>query len=228
MRAADSLADSLVRLRPVLPSPRLSASYWVFARPDLGLAVLESALAAHPSLRLRVEAAEFYAQCGRPDSARALLAARGVSDQTIYTRGVDTLPASAWIDLAEGRSRDAARKFRESQRFSGGNAPSQIRLDAETGLAFEKAGLPDSAIATYEHYLSATPAWEMDAFRLVWILEHVAPLYEKRGDRSKARAAYARMADLWKNADPDLQPRVRQAREHAAALRWPAWLRGLW
>jgi len=131
-------------------------------------------------------------------------------------------------DLAEGRPRDAARKFRESLRFSGGSAPSQIRRDAETGLAFEKAGLPDSAIATYEHYLSATPTWETDAFRLVWTLEHVAPLYEKRGDRSKARAAYARVAELWKNADPELQPRVSHARERAATLRWPAWLRDLW
>jgi len=76
--------------------------------------------------------------------------------------------------------------------------------------------------------LSATPTWETDAFRLVWTLEHVAPLYEKRGDRSKARAAYARVAELWKNADPELQPRVSHARERAATLRWPAWLRDLW
>jgi hypothetical protein len=57
------------------------------------------------------------------------------------------------------------------------------------------------------------------AFRLIWTLEHVAPLYERKGERRKARAAYLRIVDLWKNADPELQPRVSHARERAAALR---------
>lgn len=217
-----SAKDSLVGLRPDRPglrANRLLASYWVMHRPDQGLRMLESALAADTSLRSDLRAAEFYAQFGRPDSARALLAARGVTDWSVYLGGADTLRVSAWIDLAEGRPRDAARKFRENLRFSGGNAPSQIALDAETGLAFERAGLPDSAIATYEHYLNAPPTSGMDAFRLVWILEHVAPLYEKKGSRKKAREMYARVAELWKNADPDLQPRVSYARERAAALR---------
>jgi hypothetical protein len=60
---------------------------------------------------------------------------------------------------------------------------------------------------------------ELDAYRLVWVLEHAARLYEERGDRRKARAAYARVVELWKDADPDLQPRVSHARERAAALR---------
>jgi hypothetical protein len=148
-----------------------------------------------------------------------LLASRGWKNRSAYVRGCDTLPVSAWIDLAEGRPRDAAAKFRASLRFSGGNAPSQISRDAETGLAFERAALADSAITTYEHYLNAVPVMELDEFRLVWILEHVARLYEAKGDRRKASAAYGRVADLWKDADPDLQPRVRHARERAAALR---------
>ena len=154
----------------------------------------------------------------RPDSARALLAARGKTDFTVYSRGADTLPVSAWIDLAEGKPREAAVKFRQALRLSGGNAPSQIRRDAETGFAFERGGMRDSAIAVYEHYLNAAPGWEMDSQRLVWILEHIAALYEKRGDRLKARDSYARVVDLWKDADPALQPRVSHARERVDAL----------
>lgn len=137
----------------------------------------------------------------------------------MYWHGTNTLPVSAWIHLSEGRPRDAAMKFRASLRYSGGNAPSQISRDAEIGLAFEQAQMPDSAIAAYEHYLQATPFFELDAYRLVRILEHVAQLYETRGERRKAREAYTRVAELWKNADPELQLRVQYAREHAGALR---------
>jgi hypothetical protein len=103
-------------------------------------------------------------------------------------------------------------------RFAGGSAPSQILRDAETGFAFERAGMADSAIVVYEHYLNAVPLWEQDAFKLVWVLEHVAALYERKGDRRKARAAYTRVAELWKDADAELQPRVTHARQRAAAL----------
>ncbi|MGH7630063.1 MAG: tetratricopeptide repeat protein [Gemmatimonadales bacterium] len=43
-------------------------------------------------------------------------------------------------------------------------------------------------------------------------------LYEESGDRQQALDFYGRFVDLWKNADPDLQPRVRAARERIAAL----------
>jgi DNA-binding SARP family transcriptional activator len=218
MQAKDSMVGILPRA-PGLRSTRLWARYWIVDRPDEGLAMLESAMAADSTLRSSLDAAEYYAQFGQPDSARVLLASRGWKNRSAYVRGCDTLPVSAWIDLAEGRPRDAAAKFRASLRFSGGNAPSQISRDAETGLAFERAALADSAITTYEHYLNAVPVMELDEFRLVWILEHVARLYEAKGDRRKASAAYGRVADLWKDADPDLQPRVRHARERAAALR---------
>jgi tetratricopeptide (TPR) repeat protein len=214
--------DSMVGLRPSSPglrSTRLWASYWIVDRPEQGLTMLEAAMAGDPALRSSLEAAEFYAQFGQPDSARVLLASRGWKNRSAYVLGSDTLPVSAWIDLAEDRPREAAAKFRASLRFSGGTAPSQISRDAETGLAFERAGLRDSAIATYEHYLKAVPVMELDEFRLVWILDHVARLYEETGDRRKASAAYARVAELWKDADPELQPRVSHARLRAAALR---------
>jgi DNA-binding SARP family transcriptional activator len=216
LRAArgESRADSPSRLRL-----QLSVAYWVRNRPDAALRILESTLVAHPALRHTPDAAEFYAQFGRPDSARALLAARGSVDRTIYAHGTDTLPASAWIDMAEGRPREAAAKFRESLRFAGGAAASRVDRDPDIGLAFERAGMADSAIAVYEHYLNATTSWESDAFKLVPILEHVAPLYERRGDRAKAKAAYARIAELWKDPDPELRKRADHARERFAALR---------
>ena len=221
-RIADSLKAARVQNAVWTPGGlqlRLWVDYWVRNRPDAALRMLESTLVAHPALRHAPEAAEFYAQFGRPDSARALLAARGPVDRTIYAHGTDTLPASAWIDMADGRPREAAAKFRESLRFAGGAAASRVDRDSDIGLAFERAGMADSAIAVYEHYLNAPTTWEIDAFRLVWILEHAAPLYEKRGDRAKAKAAYGRIAGLWKDPDPELRPRAAHARERLAALR---------
>lgn len=217
IRAIDSLAGSRPRA-PGVPA-RLLVSYWIMNRPDQALGMLDSARAANASLRAGLEAAELYAQFGVLDSARAILALPGTTRRSTYVQGTDTLPVSAWIDLHEGRPRDGAVRFRESLRFSGGNTPSQISRDTEIGLAFERAALPDSAIAAYEHYLAGSPVLELDAFRLVWVLEHVARLYETKGDRRKAAAAYGRVAELWKNADADLQPRVSLARERAAALR---------
>ena len=48
--------------------------------------------------------------------------------------------------------------------------------------------------------------------------ENVAKLYEKRGDKASAVKYYKRVAELWKNADPVLQPRVKAAEAKIAAL----------
>jgi len=82
----------------------------------------------------------------------------------------------------------------------------------------EAAGRPDSAIASYEAYLAKYPEWEWDSIFLFDTLERLGRLYERQGDGAKAAATYARAADLWKDADPELRPRVQRLRERAAEL----------
>jgi hypothetical protein len=60
----------------------------------------------------------------------------------------------------------------------------------ELGAAYDAAGQPDSA----------------------------AELLEQRGDRARAADYYSQFAELWRGADPDLQPRVAEARRRLAAL----------
>jgi hypothetical protein len=48
--------------------------------------------------------------------------------------------------------------------------------------------------------------------------ERLGALYEELGDNSKAAEHYAAFAELWADADPELQPRVQHARERVAAL----------
>jgi tetratricopeptide (TPR) repeat protein len=219
MKANDSIAGTVM---PgfALRRARMLAAYWVLQRPELSSRILDSAIAENASLRMNQETAEFYALFGRPDSARAIVKARRIPLRRLaYNKGTDTIAAYGAIDLAEGRPRDAAEKYREAVSTSGGNAPSQTYRDVEMGLSLERAGMKDAAIARYEHFLAGPPRLEYDAFKLVWVLEHVALLYDQKGDRKKARAAYERVVELWKNADPELQPRVARAREKAVALR---------
>jgi hypothetical protein len=43
-------------------------------------------------------------------------------------------------------------------------------------------------------------------------------LYQAKGDRARAIAHYTAFVNLWKNADPDLQPQVAAARKKIAQL----------
>ncbi|MBL8980284.1 MAG: hypothetical protein JNM53_17865, partial [Gemmatimonadetes bacterium] len=43
-------------------------------------------------------------------------------------------------------------------------------------------------------------------------------LYEERGDKTRAIEHYTRLLDLWKDADPVLQPTVREIRGRLARL----------
>ena len=45
-----------------------------------------------------------------------------------------------------------------------------------------------------------------------------ARLYEARGERAKAVEQYTAFLDLWRDADPALQPQVREVKERLANL----------
>ena len=46
----------------------------------------------------------------------------------------------------------------------------------------------------------------------------VGELYDARGDRQKALEYYGKFVELWKNADPELQPAVKEAKGRMARL----------
>jgi hypothetical protein len=84
----------------------------------------------------------------------------------------------------------------------------------------DAAGRPESALAAYERYIGTTVLYrtEIDAEELARVLFRTAELYESRGDRSRAVERYSRFAELWANADPELQPRVAEAKRRLASL----------
>ena len=90
-----------------------------------------------------------------------------------------------------------------------------------TAAALTKYSVEISA-ADFERYL-ATPYWqkllpEFDPVRVPAIRERLGQLYETLGKSDKAAENYRAFIALWKNADPELQPRVADAKRRLAKL----------
>ena len=91
----------------------------------------------------------------------------------------------------------------------------------EMGQLFDRLGQPDSAIAAYSRVVGATT---LDGLRFAQnysyapSLKRLGELYEGRGDRAKAADYYGRFVELWKHADPELQPTVKEVRTRLAQL----------
>jgi tetratricopeptide (TPR) repeat protein len=88
------------------------------------------------------------------------------------------------------------------------------------GQLLDEAGQADSAIAYYERYL--VEPWNyriwLDGSALAPTHERLGSLYEEIGDPESAALHYARFVELWEGADPELQPRVRDAQERLEAI----------
>jgi len=148
---------------------------------------------------------------GRPDRARATLREyeqspleiRGRSDA--YYQGV-----LGMIALAEHNPQTAVRQLQAATLA----APCERCVLAELGRAWEAAGQPDSAIASYEKYLVSPmeDQLEIDAQYLAFTHQRLGELYAQRGDREKAALHLQKFIELWKDADPELQPQVAEAK----------------
>ena len=178
--------------------------------------------AERPDLRV----AWYFAMAGHPDRARALLAdyRASVRDSALL-RSVqpDIHNALGMILLAEKKAPEAAAEFRRGDSLPDGPSPqSLLSLPRSLGQAFDAANQPDSAIAQYEKYIG-TPepsrsAEDLDPLSLPAIHERLGQLYDAKGNAAKAVEHYRAFIELWKNADPELQPRVADARRRLARL----------
>ena len=165
--------------------------------------------------------AEAFVRAGQPARARAVVEEfrKGMAaierpapfDQAMF------LVADANVTAAEGRPADGLQLFTQGcdlirSRYALCNAhPDAARL-------FQQAGMTDSATAVLERYFA------LEGFRAGLVAQYAADLrrlgelYEAKGERAKAIEAYGKFVDIWKNADPELQPMVKDARERIARL----------
>ena len=144
--------------------------------------------------RLKDDAASLMAAGDSAEARRAAGAASAVDGWRVArqgdpNRGLELLQASARDVVGHG---------------PWGGVSWAVRW--RTAVLLEEAGRWAEARRWYESFT-------LDSFADL----HLGRVYEELGDFDRARDAYQRFATAWKDADPDLQPRVQEAR--AAAMR---------
>jgi len=193
--------------------------------PDRAKAILNATLAKtpleslDPAERPILGLAFFYAMSGDPARARTLLAE--------YERSIDPLIRKTQelfihgtlgaVLLAEHRPQEAIQEFELDRAKQAYDQVIDLPLMAR---AYEMLNMPDSALVSYERLVTTPQYFRLrhDALYLASSLLRLGELYEARGDRARAIEYYSRFVDLWKNADPELQPRVTAVKSKLEAL----------
>jgi tetratricopeptide (TPR) repeat protein len=193
--------------------------------PEAAIQRYELALRTFPSDSLEPEdrqhlnSASFYARAGRPERAREFMAAyeAEVDAETREDQVGGWHNARGVIAVAEGRYEEAVAEYRQFREGATGCVMCGLFNLAE---AFDRAGEGDSALAYYERYLDAPQLFRggNDNGNLWRTLRRLGELYEARGDTAQAVEYYNRFVDLWSEADPELQPIVRDVRGRIALL----------
>lgn len=164
-----------------------------------------------------------YALSGQLDSARVIVERIRALPDREHRRDPALLPsAEAALALAEG---DYDRSTRLSTRDDHRLGCSICSLP-QLGLARELQGEDAAAIEAYTRFLENRYAWRAnwlmtadgDGLFRPLVHERLAGLHERRGDHDRAAEHYRAFLDLWQDADPELQPRVRAARRALARL----------
>ncbi len=191
--------------------------------PDAARREVEAALRRHPLAsipaadRPYVGLAWLYAHVGRPDRARQLLSEyEAALPEAVRRSQPFRHGAVAEIAFAEGRVQDAIKWYR-AWYDEDSCAVCGLYLLAR---AYERAGERDSALAVYERAVT-TPGYTRaleESATLGPTYRRLGELYQERGDTAKARDYYGRFVELWKDADGELQPIVRDVRQRLVRL----------
>ena len=193
-------------------------------------ATLERTLSAHPlaavpnANRPYERAVAVLTLVGRIAQARDVVLllerARAVRARSVDRRLRHTMLGD--IAIAERRYDDAVREYRDGDVFN----PCMVCMQPRVARAFDLAGQSDSAIAALRRYVDTPDAFRatgpifvgVDADDLAGAYKRLGELLEARGDRQRARSYYLKFAELWKRADPELQPKVAEVQKRIAGL----------
>ena len=192
-------------------------------RPAAALKTVDSALARHPLAAMSpldrpYEAlTPFYAAAGRVEEARRLTAEfQRVVPKPLQGGWFGMDNAAAEIARAEGHYAEAITHYAKNRDESGCAVCNLYQI----GLMYDRLGKQDSALASYERMVTQPGFFRIgnDALVLGFTYHRLGELYEAKGDRGRARDYYSKFVDLWKDADAELQPQVRDVRQRLARL----------
>jgi tetratricopeptide (TPR) repeat protein/tRNA A-37 threonylcarbamoyl transferase component Bud32 len=188
-----------------------------------GIAVLDRALLQTPlerlphSARPYVALASVYGMAGQPEKARRILAAfrRATETVTLISDPGNAAQLEGHVALSEKRYADAIRHFRAA------DIGTCITCALpQLAAAYDLAGQSDSSIAIMERFFATPDGYRggPEAQWRPWMLKRLGELYEAKNDRENALSNYLGFVELWKNADPELQPRVAEVRRRIVRL----------
>ena len=184
----------------------------------LRLSPLDSLL---PGDRRYDEVTRFYLAAGRLGRARQFLDAARRNDSVL---GRVPQAERAWtlglLARFDGRKDEAIRELRRAADIH--YCTNCVLPDL--GRAYEAAGRPQEASATYERYLTTPWLWryEPDAVELAWTMKRLAEISLQLGNRAGALKAYGQLLELWHSADPELHPIMETVRGRVRDLSSPA------
>jgi eukaryotic-like serine/threonine-protein kinase len=227
-----SEATELGNASPAVADSASLAAYdaWFRGQSPRAVARLDAALNAHPLASIPEQdrpyglLARVYAVAGRPDRARAILAQFSQNKDTGFVRRRQPMVHQALgeIAIAEKRYADAIAEFRRADQDADGRPANEnpVRVHFDLGRAFDLANQPDSAIAHFEAFLETRydSRLDDDVEGLAGTHKRLGELYDAKGEREKAISHLSKFVDLWKNADPELQPAVADAKRRLAKL----------
>ncbi len=154
------------------------------------------------------DTASLRAAVGRADSTVKAATSSWAGDIARYT----AVSARAWLALARSDTAEAVRVFDTVPDTMCAwcymmDAWPRARLLAAAGRLQDAAAL-----------LEVQPAEWMNPIDIARVLDR-ARVHERLGNRARARSEYTFVANAWRNADPELQPLVAEARAGAERLR---------
>jgi len=228
--------EAKARVRGDSANPYLVAQFHAMVDGQLrgdvprGLEALDAASRATPPASLPIARdqslwlAYGYSRLGATAKAREVLSQHEARLDTLGRRQQSVFIARihGTIALAEGKVDSAVAYFRrgdvEADGLPSGSCTACTPLFL--GLAFDRGGHADSARTYLRQYveMSGTNHSGVDRYYLAPALFRLGELYESTGDAKYATEYYGRFVDLWKNADPELQPRVAEARSRIDRL----------
>ncbi len=143
-------------------------------------------------------------------------------DQT--SENPDVASQRLWFEvdlaMAEKRWDDARSRLAELARL-----PQYLEREGALtrGLVADRLGEPDSAIAAYGQFVDTRNLGiGVDSYWRPQSLLRLGELYEGKGDTANAIDFYGRFVELWKDAEPAQQAKVREIRERIAKLQQQA------